>query len=209
MTSKPVGPVMVTLSVPAHVLLDYRTGARHSLGRGFEGGTWLVQSFTSRFSAAWFQVFQKSACMVEAPQGDASLQASVTLPGVAGMGKITFMLSTGTDMGWERGHRTLPSRLPLQAMCDLWFALSSRGLPFGATATQSGKTMRKPSFLVPHLLGGFRESFRLSAHLQLMCLALEVITFRPAGKGLTRLWSLPPGSRRRRGWMCVPRRPSF
>jgi len=92
---------------------DYTTGARHLSGRGFEGDTLFMHRVTSRSSSAWFQVFQKSACMVDAPQGDSSSQASVTLPGVAGMGKITFMVSTGTDLGWERGHRTLPSRILL------------------------------------------------------------------------------------------------
>jgi len=40
---------------------------------------------------------------------DGRPEESLTKPLLVGMGKVTFIVSTGTEMGWELGHRTLPS----------------------------------------------------------------------------------------------------
>jgi hypothetical protein len=39
---------------------------------------------------------------------DALPEESVTLPEVVGIGKVTFMVSAGTGMGWVLGHRDTP-----------------------------------------------------------------------------------------------------
>src|SRR5215212_8726932 len=84
-------------------LWSYRRGALHSGGSGAEGDTSFMQCFTRYPRNAGRQAFQKSACMLRALP-----EESVTLPRVVGMGKVTFMVSTGTDLGWVDGHRTLP-----------------------------------------------------------------------------------------------------
>ena len=63
----------------------------------------LIQRKTVVLSASCLHVFQKSACMV-----DGIPEESLAGPLVVGRGKETFMVSAGTEMGWERGQRTLP-----------------------------------------------------------------------------------------------------
>ena len=68
------------------------------------GGTWLMQCETKNLSDFWRQALKKSACMV-----DGLPEERLTGPLVVGKWrKVTFMVSTGTDMGWELGHRVLP-----------------------------------------------------------------------------------------------------
>src|SRR5918995_6617962 len=123
---------------------------------------------------------------------DASPEESVTSPVVVGILKLALIVSVGTGMGWEFGHRRVPSRRTLRAMCDLWSALSSSCRPFESLATQSGKMMRKPSTPLAHCVGGVVPPPPSSAipHLHVMRVAL--ITFRFLAKDLTFVWSLPP-----------------
>ena len=67
------------------------------------GGTWLMQCETRNLSDFWCQALKKSACMV-----DGRPEEMLTGPLLVGREKVTFMVSTGTDMGWELGHRVLP-----------------------------------------------------------------------------------------------------
>src|SRR5918998_679200 len=131
--------------------------------------------------ACWSQVFQKSACIEEAPPDD-----SVTSPGVVGIRKLALTVNVGTGMGWVPGHRRLPSLLStLRAMCDLWSALSVLPLE------QSGKTIRKPRTPPPHRVGGVFVPAAVSLVPQLHVMRLALITLRSATKGLTCVWSLP------------------
>ena len=67
------------------------------------GGTWLMQCETRNLSDFWRHALKKSACMV-----DGGPEESFTGPLVVGREKVTFMVSTGTGMGWEAGHRSSP-----------------------------------------------------------------------------------------------------
>ena len=62
-----------------------------------------MQCETRNLSDVWRQALKKSACMV-----DGRPEEMLTGPLVVGREKVTFMVSTGTDMGWELGHRVLP-----------------------------------------------------------------------------------------------------
>ena len=62
-----------------------------------------MQCETRNLSDFWRQALKKSACMV-----DGGPEEMLTGPLVVGREKVTFMVSTGTDMGWELGHRVLP-----------------------------------------------------------------------------------------------------
>jgi hypothetical protein len=62
-----------------------------------------MQRKTNALSPSCLHVFQKSACMV-----DGFPEESLAGPLVVGRGKETFMVSTGTETGWDRGHRTSP-----------------------------------------------------------------------------------------------------
>jgi hypothetical protein len=62
-----------------------------------------MQCDTRNLSDVWRQALKKSACMV-----DGRPEEMLTGPLVVGREKVTFMVSTGTDMGWEFGHRVLP-----------------------------------------------------------------------------------------------------
>ena len=62
-----------------------------------------MQCETRNLSGVWRQALKKSACMV-----DGRPEEMLTGPLVVGREKVTFMVSTGTDMGWELGHRVLP-----------------------------------------------------------------------------------------------------
>ncbi len=119
--------------------------------------------------------------MVEAAPED-----SVTSPGVVGMGKLAFMVSVGTGMGWVEGHRLVPSLWrTLRAMWDLWSsALSSCWPPVARfLATQSGKTMRKPSTPLPHCVGGVAEPAFPSSLPQYQLMRESLMTLRSAWKG--------------------------
>ncbi len=61
-----------------------------------------MQRSTRPLSLSWFQALKKSACMEE--EGP---EESLTLPDGLGSSKVTFIVSTGTDLGWERGHCNL------------------------------------------------------------------------------------------------------
>jgi hypothetical protein len=69
-----------------------------------ENGYALMQLRTSAASFCWSQALKKSACIVEAAP-----EESLTLPGVVGMGNITFMLRAGTGFWWLVGQRHVPS----------------------------------------------------------------------------------------------------
>jgi hypothetical protein len=68
------------------------------------GDTSLMQCDTRNLSDVWRQALKKSACMV-----DGLPEEMLTGPLVVGKWrKMTFMVSTGTGIGWLAGHRSSP-----------------------------------------------------------------------------------------------------
>src|SRR5215203_782008 len=89
---------------------------------------------------------------------EASPEESVTVPEVVGIGKLAFMVSVGTGMGWVEGHFRVPSLWALlRAICERWLSLSIFCAPLASLATQSGKMMRSPSTPPLHRVGGSAE----------------------------------------------------
>src|SRR5215217_5398485 len=81
------------------------------------------------------------------------------------MGKLAFMVSVGTGMGWVEGHTRVPSLwATLRAMCDLCTRVGSGSsvlsifcTPGDCSATQSGKMIFRPSTPPLHCVGGSAE----------------------------------------------------
>src|SRR5215207_8303261 len=113
------------------------------------------------------------------------------------MGKLAFMVSVGTGMGWVEGHTRVPLLCAtLRAVCDLCTRVGSGSsvlsifcTPGDSSATQSGKIIFRPSTPPLHCAGGSAEPALSSPvpqyHLmRLPLMFLAVMILRLARKGL-------------------------